>query len=425
LSRVGNQREFAIRDALAKLTPPILLYTPIRVVRRRVSQRRVMIEQRRPALRPYVFVQVEAAEAFHRGFRSIWRIHPIKIDAELALVQPAAIAALQAIEAEGGFDDPNAYSVVFRAGEAVLVASGTFNSRGIVLADSRPRKKVKVGFARALTRLAEGEAAPARCAASGSSAPASWSKAHSIAVQSQLRGPCEPTHRAGTACKPSAARARAWRPCAIHNSSTPLRARAVGRRRIAIKARPPNSARRSSQWGCNGRKTTRQVAIFLNSIHPLIPPGAHHSASGAPRMVAPVSIGVHCQARNFSRNNARRPPSRLLIVAFVTVGKQLVELPLGVAKRPRRALEIVGDGGQLGEAVCADLERQAAQVGDRVGRVGDRAAIERDAGVAERQGQSRVRIAGAGHRDPSLIIASASAAVSSRLCSHCSAMKRL
>jgi hypothetical protein len=178
LSRVKDQREFAIRDALARLTPPILLYAPVRIMRHRAGRRRVLVEQRLPALRPYAFVRIEAADVFHRVFHSGsgGRIHPVVIDKRPALVQPATIAAVRAIEAAGGFDDPGAvYSVAFRAGEVVLVVSGALNSRGVVLVDSRPRKKVKVGFAsglhgsfepEALARLDDDKAAPARGRAS-------------------------------------------------------------------------------------------------------------------------------------------------------------------------------------------------------------------------------------------------------------------
>ena len=51
------------------------------------------------------------------------------------------------------------------------------------------------------------------------------------------------------------------------------------------------------------------VETYLNSIQPLIPPGAQYSASGTPDTMAPVSMGVNCHDFKCSLNTALSPPS--------------------------------------------------------------------------------------------------------------------
>jgi hypothetical protein len=140
-------RDFAIRDALWALPEPIEAYAPVRtrLVRRRYTHKR--FEVRAPALSPYLFVHIVDPDAWLRAFRSMWRVHPVVIRGVVAVVRPTVIAQMHEMEASGAFDEPNACRIAFRAGEAVLVSSGTFESSGLVLADSRPDAKVKVVFA--------------------------------------------------------------------------------------------------------------------------------------------------------------------------------------------------------------------------------------------------------------------------------------
>jgi hypothetical protein len=108
-------------------------------------------------------------------------------------------------------------------------------------------------------------------------------------------------------------------------------------------------ARRSSQNGCAGRKTTRSVSVCLNSTQAATPPGAQYSLSGAPE-VAPVSTVVHCQPGNCRRNSWRRPPSLIF-------GKQFEKDLLGVPEQPARRFERVDEPGELTRPWAAGLER--------------------------------------------------------------------
>jgi hypothetical protein len=147
LARCAHNQDFRIRDALISHEPPIAAYVPTRMSLRKHCFSRKSFAVKLPALRPYMFVHIDDPHIFHCAFHSFLRLHPVR---GLGAVAPSAIERLKAMEASGAFDRLGKYQITFRACEAVVVERGAFQSKGIVLANSLPGQKVKVGFASGL-----------------------------------------------------------------------------------------------------------------------------------------------------------------------------------------------------------------------------------------------------------------------------------
>jgi Transcription termination factor nusG len=136
LGRVNAGSEFKVRDSMME-DAGVEVYCPTRNVYRRASRhvRRKVLTATIPAFGCYLFFC--ACSPNDLAAARYFNVHIVFLNGVPAHVRPQTIDELKLAEAAGAFNDKErAYTIGFRAGEAVLVVVGAFEGRGVIARDT-------------------------------------------------------------------------------------------------------------------------------------------------------------------------------------------------------------------------------------------------------------------------------------------------